>query len=136
MPTRVYVIFAPEDQIAYNRLNDQARKSKVDVAFSLMQPKLPWVPLWKGQCRTKIRECNGAVLLISKPTKDSPGLSYEIACAREAEIPILGVHVDKFNKGALPDGLGDSPVIDWNWPEIETFLQSFNKRTWGASTSP
>lgn len=134
MKTPIYIIFALEDNMACDRLIDQARNSKVPVEFQRMLTKVPWAPLWKAQSRSRIFGCEGAIFLISKNTNDGVGLAWELACVKEAGLPLLGVQVDRMKRGAVPEGFGDSKVIEWNWPEIETFIQSFTKRTWGATT--
>ena len=134
MNTRIYIIYALDDHMACDRLIDQAKKAKLAVEFERMLTKTPWVPLWKSQSRTRIRGCDGVIFLISKNTNEGLGTSWELECASEAGLPILGIQVDRMKKGTLPPGLVSTSVIEWNWPEIETFLQSFSKRGWSAST--
>ena len=128
----IYVIFASEDHPSCNRLVDLANGAKLPVRFEFTEPKLPWVPSWKGQTRAKMFKCDGAIVLLSKKTREAVGVSWEISCAGEAQLPVLGVHIDKFQKGSLPDGLQDAQIIEWNWPEIASFIQSFTKRAWSA----
>jgi hypothetical protein len=124
--TRVFVIHAPEDYLFFDQIATQARNAKLPVEFDRMQVKQPWVPGWKGQCRTRIYKCGGAVVLISKHTNQG-GVGWELECAQAFDIPMLGVHIDKPNSGAVPEELRDAAVIDWNWPAIARFIQSLTK---------
>src|SRR3982750_2051140 len=116
MDIRIFVIYAAEDHLFFDRLAEQARTAKLPVTFERMQAKQPWVPLWKGQCRTRMFGSDGAIVIISKKTQQGSGVSWELECAREAGTPTIGVHVDKYDKGTVPEGLGDAKIIDWNWP--------------------
>jgi hypothetical protein len=124
--TRVFVICVPEDSRLYERLAEQARTAKLAVEFDRMQVKEPWIPAWKGQARTRIFKCNGVIVLISKNTNKG-GLAWELECARAVDLPTLGVHADKLDKGAVPQELQDWPVVDWNWPDIARFIHSLAK---------
>lgn len=42
--------------------------------------------------------------------------------ANEEEIPMLGVHIHKDDKGATPTELSGYKVIEWSWPGIESFI--------------
>ncbi len=130
MSARVYVLVAPEDDFAYDKLLNEARTANVDARFGRIGSKTPWVPMWKGQCRTRIRECDGVVVLITKKTNGSLGSQWEFQCAQEADLPMLGVHCDKFDKGTVPAELEGHPVVEWNWPEIGQFIRALGKGGW------
>ena len=127
MEIRIFVIYAAEDHTLFDRLAEQARAAKLPVAFERMQAKQPWVPLWKSQCRTRMVSADGAIVLISKRTHQGAGIPWELQCAKEAHTPIIGVHVDKYEKGKVPDELASAQIIEWNWPEIQNFIQSVKR---------
>jgi hypothetical protein len=129
--TRVFVIYAADDYRHFERLSEQARSAKLAVEFDRVQAKQPWVSGWKGGVRTKVFQCDGAIVLISKKTSQG-GIAWEMECARTIGIPVLGVHVDKHERGALPEGLTAAEAIEWNWPDIARFIQSLAK---GSSAS-
>lgn len=124
--TRVFVIYAPKDTAFFDRLIEQARAARVQVEFDRMQTKLSWVPDWKAQCWAKIYKSDAAIVLLSKNTSEG-GLTYELESASTLDIPMLGVHIDKFNQGAIPKELAGTTIIEWNWPAIARFLQSLGK---------
>ena len=130
--TKVFVIYAAKDYPFYERLTAQARTAKLLVEFDHMEVKQPWFAAWKAQCRTRIYNCDGAIVLVSRNTIDG-GIDWELECARVFGITILGVNVDKDQRGSVskePPGWG---VIDWgDWPGIACFIQSVK----GPSASP
>lgn len=129
--TRVFVIYATDDYRYFERLSEQARSAKFPVEFDRMQVKQPWVSGWKGGCRARVFQCDGAIVLVSKKTSQG-GVAWELECARTIGIPLLGVHVDKHDRGSVPAELSAAQVIEWNWPDIARFIQSLAK---GSSAS-
>lgn len=43
-------------------------------------------------------------------------------CAIEEDIPIIGVHIHKDDKGAVPPELKGKKVISWTWVGIANFI--------------
>jgi hypothetical protein len=126
--TRIYVIHADEDYLSYDRLAAQTRTARLAVDFDHMPEKQTWVPHWKGNCRNRIYRCGGAIVLLSKNTARG-GVGWELECAQACALPMLGLCVEGFKTPAIPEELSDWPVVDWNWPEIERFIQTLAKGT-------
>ena len=124
---RTFLIYAEEDYRFKDLLVNQARSAKLPVEFADMPNKQPWVPRWKATCRTRMFECDGAIVFISAKIKGA-GVKYELECLGEIQIPVLGVYVDKCEKSATPEELHDSRLIECNWPQIAGFLQSLSAR--------
>jgi hypothetical protein len=121
---RTFLVYAEEDYRYKDMLVNQARSAKLPVEFTDMPNKQPWVPRWKTTCRSRVFESDGAIVFISPKTKQGEGVKFELECVGETQIPVLGVYVDKAEKTATPEELRDSRLIDWNWPQIASFLQS------------
>lgn len=92
---RVFVSFAIEDEFYRTGLINQAVDERSPFEFIDMSLKEPWKDSWKTQCRTKIKGCDGVIVLISKNTENASGARWEIKCAIEESIPIIGVHIHK-----------------------------------------
>ena len=45
-------------------------------------------------------------------------MKWELECACEGQLPILGMFVNQRYNGPVPEEIRDSPLIEWNWPEI------------------
>jgi len=126
MPTRairVFLAYAEEDYRFKDMLVNQARSAKTPLEFADMPNKQPWVPRWKTSCRSRVFDCDAAVVFISAKTKQAAGVKYELECVVESQMPVLPVMVDKSGAASMPEELSDSQPIEWNWPQIAQFLQ-------------
>jgi len=122
---RIFISFAIEDAFYRDGLVHQARDERSPFEFTDMSVKEPWSDSWKTQCRTKIRGCDGVIALISKNTENASGARWEIMCADEETIPMLGVHIFKdWDKRYTPPELYGHQVIDWTWDSIARFINS------------
>jgi hypothetical protein len=120
---RVFVSFAIEDVQYRDYLIEQARKENSPFDFIDMSVKKKWKQdEWKKRCRTKIKRCDGVIALLSKNTHKAGGARWEIKCAREENIKIIGMHIQKNNKGAIPIEMKGKRVIEWNWNNLEKFI--------------
>jgi hypothetical protein len=84
--------------------------------------KEPWSDSWKSRRRTKIKGCNGVIVLISKNLKKADGAIWEIKCAKEEQIPILGVYMKGCGLLDTPDELNGIKKIAWTWTGIAEFV--------------
>ena len=50
-------------------------------------------------------------------------------CAQDCALPMLGLYVEGPKTPTIPEELGDWPVVDWNWPTIERFIQTLAKES-------
>lgn len=122
---RVFVSFAIEDASYRDNLVDQSRKYNSPFEFIDMSVKKKWNENeWKKKCRTKIKRCDGVIALLSKKTHKASGARWEMKCAREENIPIIGMHIQKRNKGAVPKELKGEKVIEWSWENLDKFINS------------
>ena len=121
---RMFISFAvPEDNYARDFLVQQARDNRSPFEFVDMSVKEPWSNSWKTRCRTKIKGCDGVIALISKHTRNADGAKWEMWCANDENIPMLGVHIHKDDKGEIPPHLNGKRVIIWSWQGIANFVK-------------
>jgi hypothetical protein len=121
---RLFISFAIEDIEFRDHLVAQARKNNSPFDFIDMSVKKKWKESeWKKRCRTKIKRCDGVIALLSKNTHKAIGARWEIKCAKEEKIKIIGMHIKKNNKGAIPIELKGKRVIEWNWDNLEIFIK-------------
>ncbi|MDT0685908.1 TIR domain-containing protein [Autumnicola psychrophila] len=120
---KVFISFAIEDIEYRNYLVEQAKRKNSPFYFIDMSAKKAWKQSeWKKRCRTKIKRCDGVIALLSKKTHLAGGARWEIKCAREEGVNIIGMHIFKNNKGAIPTELKGKKVIEWNWNNLEKFI--------------
>ena len=121
---RMFIAFAAEDAKYRDFLKGQAKNEKSPFDFVDMSVKEPWDRQWKTNCRTKIKACDGVIALLSKKTYNADGARWEMQCAKEEGVPMIGIHIHSDDKGAIPPELNGKKVIEWDWKEIAKFLNS------------
>jgi len=128
MAPRIFISFAKEDVRYRDLLAGQAKNS--DTPFNFVDTSLqePFDSRWKTRCREKIAGCNGFIALISKKTWRAEGARWEIRCAADEGIPILGIHIHKDDKGAVPPELGGRRVVEWRWDSISNFIRRVDSK--------
>lgn len=120
---RIFISFAIEDAFYRDGLVYQAADERSPFEFIDMSVKNPWDDSWKTRCRSKIRGCDGVIALVSRNTESASGSRWEIKCAAEERIPMIGVHIHKaWNDRYTPPELSGYPVIDWTWGGIAGFI--------------
>jgi len=120
---QIFISFAIEDIEYRDHLVAQARKKNSPFDLIDMSIKKEWKQEeWKKNCRTKIKRCDGVIALLSKNTHKASGARWDIKCAREENVKIIGMHIFKNNKGAIPPELKGKRVILWNWNNLEKFI--------------
>lgn len=120
---RVFISFAIEDVKYRNYLVEQARKKHSPFDFIDMSVKKKWnQDEWKNRCRAKIKRCDGVIALLSKNTHKASGARWEMKCAREEGVKLIGMHIKKNDRGAIPSELQGKRVILWNWDNLEKFI--------------
>ena len=121
---RIFIAFAKEDEYARDLLKGQARNSKTPFDFTDMSVKEAWDKDWKAKVRTRIKGCDGVVVLLSSHTRLADGEKHEMTCAEEEGIPMLGMHILAEDQGRIPPQLAGCKVIIWNWEMVEKFIES------------
>ena len=117
-----FISFAIEDKFARDHLVHQAEQARVPFSFADMSAREAWDNSWKTRCRERIKQCDGVVALLSPRTRLADGAKWEMQCAIEEGIPIMGVHIHKDNKGQIPSELDGEKVIEWTWDGIKRFI--------------
>jgi hypothetical protein len=116
---RIFISFAFEDEKYRRFLVAQAKNERSPFTFVDMSVKQPWnEKVWKKKCRTKIKSCDGMIVLLSKYTWHSSGARWEIKCAKEEGIPVIGMHINKRDQGAIPPELEGEKIITWTWDNL------------------
>ncbi len=118
---RIFVGFAVEDRQARDLLRGQSRLGDCPIEYTDFAVKEPWSSSWKTQCRQRIKGCDGMIALLSKRVRNADGARWEIQCAIEEEVPVLGVHIHKGDTYRPPEIPGKG-VIAWTWDGIANFI--------------
>jgi hypothetical protein len=121
---KVFIAFAIEDKSNRDHLVWQAQNNRTSFTFTDMSVQEPFSEKWKTQCRERIKGCDGVIALLSSNTRFAEGAKWEMKCAAEERIPIIGVHIYKDAKSVIPSELAGKKVIEWTWDGISEFLRS------------
>lgn len=125
MAKRVFISFAIEDANLRDMLVGQARNDKSPFEFIDMSVKEPWDDSWKTRCRTKIKGCDGMIIIVTKNTKNASGQLWEVKCAKEESVPRKGIWGHSDDKPvSLPDVLSSVSIVNWTWDNIKNFINS------------
>ena len=122
---KVFISFAFEDVQYRDFLVAQAKKENSPFEFIDMSAKAAWKQHeWQRKCRTKIRQCDGVIVLLSKdlPRRRST-LGNEVG--NQEKIPMVGMHIKKRSIGAIPKELKGKKIIYWTWKELERVIENF-----------
>lgn len=122
MAKRIFTSFAIEDERTRDLFIGHARNQNVPYELVDMSVKQPWSNNWKTRCRTKIRGCDGVIVLISKHLKRADGAIWEINCAKEESIPVLGVYMTNCDIHDSPNELNGIKKVNWTWNNIANFV--------------
>lgn len=121
---RIFISFAIEDEAHRNLLKGQSQHTRSPFSYVDMSAKKAWDSQWKTNCRTRIRGCDGVIALISKRTRNADGAKWEMQCANQEGIPMIGIHIHKNDKGEIPLELRGKKVSEWSDVAIANFIDS------------
>jgi hypothetical protein len=125
MTKRVFISFAIEDSNLRDFLVGQARNENSPFEFVDMSVKEPWDSAWKTRCRTKIKGCDGMIIIVTSNTKKADGQLWEVKCATEEGVTRRGIWGHSDDKPAtLPAELDGVRIVNWTWDNIESFINT------------
>ena len=122
---RIFISFAIEDKNYRDLLVGQAKNANSPFEFVDMSVKEPWATDWKERCRSKIKSCHGVIALLSRDTPRASGALWEMECADEENIPMIGVYVSDNDRPAtqITELIGHR-IITWTWDGIRNFINA------------
>lgn len=126
MPTkRVFTSFAIEDRGLRDLLIGQRLHTDTPFEWTDMSVKDPWDERWKGQCRSRIKGCDGIIGIITHNTPHATGQLWELKCAYEENKPVLLIYGYSDRRPATtPNEIKGRPIATWTWDRIGSFIKS------------
>lgn len=116
----VFVAFAIEDERQRDLLKGQSLNVQSPFEYIDMSVKQAYLTEWKDKVRTRIRRSDGVIALVSKNSLSSSGQKWEIQCAHEEGVPVLGVWCYSNDR----TNLQGVRTVPWTWSRIEDFIDS------------
>ncbi len=120
---RLFVAFAVEDKNYRDLLKGQTLNTNSSFSYVDMSAKQPWDNAWKTSCRARIKGCDGAIALLSSNSLRAGGQKWEIKCAKEEGVPLLGVYIHRSDTSSPPEMNGVRKV-HWDQDEIGRFIDN------------
>jgi hypothetical protein len=119
---RVFIAFAIEDERIRDLLKGQSLNLATPFEYTDMSVKEPWSSEWKEKCRSRIKG-DGMIALLSRNTLNASGQRWEIKCAVEEEVPLIGMFIYKDDRSVPPEMAGQNTTV-WTWDAIAAFINS------------
>ena len=116
----VFVAFAIEDEAQRNLLKGQSLNTESPFEYIDMSVKDAYDSDWKTRVRTRIRRSDGVIALVSKNSLTSSGQKWEIKCAKEESVKILGIWAYTTDRTELA---GITTRV-WKWDTVANFIDS------------
>ena len=117
----VFIAFAKEDEGTRNLFTGQRVHPKTPFEFVDLSVKEAYESGWKDKVRTRIRRSDGVIALISSSTANATGELWEISCAAEEDVPLLGIWIQDGYR-TKPKEMGDAPCKPWTWDNVADFI--------------
>ena len=124
MSKRIFISFALKDKTYSDLLKEQILDTNTPISYTYMSEKEAWSDQWKINCRTRIKGCDGVIALISKNIKLSDSAKWEMQCANEEGVSMIGVYISNDDREEIPQQLSGKRVMLWSWPDITSFINS------------
>lgn len=118
---RIFIAFAKEDERMRDLLKGQSLNTDAPFEYVDMSVKEPYDSAWKTKTRTRIKGSDGCIALLSRNSPQADGQLWEIKCAVEEGVPLLGVWCYK-NDRTIPSGFPPSKAKTWTWENIASFI--------------
>ncbi len=118
---RIFVAFAVEDRNYRDLLKGQSLNTDTPFDYVDMSAKEPWSNSWKTNCRTRIKGCDGVIALLSSNSLKADGQKWEIKCAKDEDVPLLGVYIHS-NDTSYPSEMNGVRKIKWSWDGMADFI--------------
>ena len=117
---RIFIAFAIEDERQRDFLKGQSLHPRSPFEFIDMSVKQPYDRDWKDRVRTRIKGCDGVLILVSKNSLTSSGQKWEIQCAREEKKRVRGIYAYSEDRTKV-EGVS---TFAWNDKNINDFIDS------------
>ncbi len=110
-----------EDKNFRDLLKGQSLNTDSHFSYVDMSAKEPWSNSWKTNCRNRIKGCDGAIALLSSNSLKADGQKWEIECAKDEGVPLIGVYIHS-DDTSYPSEMNGVRKIKWSWDGIANFI--------------
>lgn len=122
---RAFISFEMEDRWARDFLKQHAKDKDNDIKFVDFSVQNPFDSSWKTQCKERIAQTKGTIVLIGKTTYASQAVTWEIAETIRQGQYMFGIQVYHDKIYPVPLGLSSTNVIRWDFDQIVAWLETW-----------
>jgi hypothetical protein len=120
---RAFVSFQMEDRWSRDFLVQHARDKDTSVDFIDYSVHEPFDEKWKTNCRTRIVQTKGTIVMVGPDTTKSEAVLWEIAETNRQSHPIFGIQIHSDKTHTIPAGLPTGRMIRWDFDAIAAELE-------------
>ena len=122
---KVFISFDfDNDQFLRDSLVGQCKNNGTPFDMEDWSVKEPWDQSeWKKMCLSKIKRCDLVIVMVGEKTYDCSGVKAEIAMAKEAGVPVVGIQGYAEKNCPQPDGL--EGYYKWTWENIQKLVEGY-----------
>ncbi len=123
----VFIACAPPDLKYAELIISRARSDRLPLRLGMFGEGRFTDTDWQLECRRRIASAKAVLVLVSMHTRRSPRALWQVRCAREQGLPVVGLIVAPANG---PSHAAEAPVeaqasIGWRWKTIAATLMQF-----------
>ena len=122
---RAFISFEMEDRWSRDFLIQHAHDKDTSIDFTDYSVHEPFDEKWKTNCRARIAQTKGTIVMIGSSTAGSAAVLWEIAETTRQGHPLFGIQTKNDATYPVPNGLPSSGVIRWNFDEIVRKLKDW-----------
>src|SRR5712691_9280857 len=115
---RAFVSFELEDRWSRDFLIQHARDKDTSIDFTDYSVHEPFDEKWKSNCRARIAQTKGTIVMVGPNTAKAEAVLWEIAEAERQRHPMFGIQINSGKSHPIPAGLQFSRVIRWDFDQI------------------
>ncbi len=122
---KVFISFDfDNDQFLKDFLIGQCKNEGTPFDMEDWSVKEPWPQTdWKERCLSKIKRCDLMIVMVGEKTSSCSGVKSEIAMAKEAGVPVVGIKGYANKTCPKPDGLAG--YYNWTWDNVRNLVNGY-----------
>jgi hypothetical protein len=125
MTPRAFISFEMEDKWARDFLVQHAKDKRNDIAFVDYSVQDPFDSSWKTNCRLRIAQTKGTIVLVGPTTCRSSAVAWEIEETGRQNHYMFGIQIHSKQTHSIPPGLPSKNVIRWDFDQMISWLSTW-----------
>ncbi len=122
---RAFISFEMEDEWARDFLAQHAKDKRNDLEFLDYSVKEAFNSAWKTNCKARIAQTKGTIVMVGPTTYLSDAVLWEIAETARQGHYLFGIQINRDKTHPIPSGLTASSVIRWDFTQIVKWLDTW-----------